>query len=77
MSTWSERITDLEGLGWSLTELGKAIGLSAQSVSDIKCGRTAEPRGMAAVRLHRLHEIRRPPRRLGRSLPPDTHSEAA
>lgn len=55
MKPWSERIADLQRDGWSLTALGKAIGLSPQSLSDIKQGRCQEPRGMAAVRLHHLH----------------------
>lgn len=54
--SWAERIAALEGLGWSLTEIGEVIELSPQGVSDIKCGRTKEPRGMSAVRLYRLSE---------------------
>jgi hypothetical protein len=54
-TTWADRIRELEALGWSLTGLGDAIGLSAQGVSDIKQGRTRAPTGMAAVTLHRLH----------------------
>jgi transcriptional regulator with XRE-family HTH domain len=53
--TWPERIAALESAGWSLTELAKTIGLSVQSLSDVKQGRSKEPRGMAAVRLHSLH----------------------
>lgn len=53
--SWAERITDLEGRGWSLTGIGESIQLSPQGVSDIKQGRTKAPTGMAAVRLHNLH----------------------
>ena len=53
--SWADRIKDLEALNWSLTAIGLAIGLSPQSVSDIKRGRTKAPAGMAAVRLHELH----------------------
>lgn len=56
MSTWAGIVTDLEQHGWSLTALGKAIGLSPQAVSDIKQGRTKAPSGMAAVRLHEIHQ---------------------
>ncbi len=52
---WASVVSDLEKLGWSLTGLGKAIGLSPQAISDIKQGRTKAPSGMAAVNLHRLH----------------------
>ena len=53
-TSWSDRIKALEDRGWSLTEIGKAIGKSPQAVSDIKQGRTREPGGMAAVHLHHL-----------------------
>lgn len=52
---WSQVVRDIEAQGWSLTQIGDAIGLSVASVSDIKQGRTKEPRGMAAVELHKLH----------------------
>lgn len=55
MTNWAGIVSDLETLGWSLTGLGKAIGLSPQAVSDIKQGRTKAPSGMAAVKLHNLH----------------------
>jgi hypothetical protein len=54
MTTWADKIAALESAGWSLTGLGKAIVLSPQSLSDIKQGRTREPTGMAAVRLHQM-----------------------
>ena len=56
MKTWAEKIAALEQLGWTLTGIGKAIELSPQALSDIKQCRSTEPRGMAAVRLHALHE---------------------
>jgi hypothetical protein len=55
MDTWADKIAALETRGWSLTGIGKAIGLSPQALSDIKQGRSTEPRGMAAVRLHNLY----------------------
>jgi transcriptional regulator with XRE-family HTH domain len=55
MSTWADKISELEARGWSLTGMGKAIGLSPQAVSDIKQGRTKAPGGMAAVHLHTLY----------------------
>ncbi|WP_416203744.1 helix-turn-helix domain-containing protein [Xanthomonas euvesicatoria] len=53
--TWADRIKALEEHGKSLTEIGRLIGKSPQAVSDIKQGRTREPGGMAAVRLHNLY----------------------
>ena len=61
--TWSNRIKELQVLGWTLNEIGIAIELSPQALSDIKQGRTAAPVGMAAVRLHSLHRKGKPPRR--------------
>lgn len=55
MKNWADIVSDLEARGWSLTGLGRAIGLSPQAVSDIKQGRTKAPSGMAAVKLHDLH----------------------
>lgn len=41
---------------WSMKRLASEVGLSQQALSDINCGRSAEPRGMAAVRLYQLHQ---------------------
>lgn len=61
MTKWSEKVVELESRGWSLTGIAKEIGLSVQSVSDIKQERTNSPRGMAAVHLHNLHSTGRRP----------------
>lgn len=67
---WSSIVSDLEKLGWSLTALGRAIGLSPQAVSDIKQKRTKAPSGMAAVRLHHMHAT-------GELPPPHVHGDSA
>jgi hypothetical protein len=54
-TSWQSKITDLEALDWSLTDIAAAIGLSVSATGDIKSGRTKEPRGMAALSLHALH----------------------
>lgn len=56
MSIWSEKVIALETAGWSQADISNEIGISAQSISDIKAKRTAEPRGMAAVKLNDLHK---------------------
>lgn len=53
--TWSEKVIALESNGWSLTALAAACERSVSWVSDIKQGRTTEPGGMAAVKLHNLY----------------------
>jgi hypothetical protein len=40
----------------TLAEIGSQIGLAPSSVSDIETGRSLEPKGDAAVRLHELHK---------------------
>jgi len=59
MSTisWSARIKALEAIGWSVTDIARAIGKSISATSDLKHGRITEPTGMAAVRLHHLHAM--------------------
>lgn len=52
---WSDRITELEQAGLSLTTIASEIGVALTTASDIKTGRTKEPRGMAAVKLDKLH----------------------
>ena len=54
MDTWADKIAALESRGWTLTGIGRAIELSPQALSDIKQGRSSEPRGMSAVLLHNL-----------------------
>lgn len=54
MKTWDARVKDLEADGWTVGAIADAIGLSPQSVSDIKHRRTRAPVGYAAVRLHGL-----------------------
>lgn len=58
MRTWSQRVTDIEATGWSLTKIARHIGLNPPAVSDIKTGRTIEPKGMPAVELYKLHRKR-------------------
>lgn len=61
MDNWSDMIRSLEASGWSLAELGKAIELSPQALSDLKQGRSKAPTGMAAVKLHHLAATRSAP----------------
>lgn len=58
MTTWAERIEQLRAIGMTLAEIGEQVGLATSSVSDIEQGRTASPRGDAAMKLHELHRIR-------------------
>lgn len=44
----------------TLAEIGAEVGLAPSTVSDIEQGRTKEPRGDSALRLHELHKSRVP-----------------
>jgi transcriptional regulator with XRE-family HTH domain len=58
MDTWSEKVRALEAAGMTLTEIARQTGMSLPGVSDVKQGRTKNPGGMPAVRLHTLFEER-------------------
>ncbi len=55
---WARVIKDLEDAGLSQGEICDEVGLKPSSLSDIKNGRSAEPRGNAAVKLNDLHKRR-------------------
>lgn len=63
MSTWAERISDLQEAGFTLADIGEKIGLATSTVGDIATGRSSSPRGDAALKLHELHEKHRPSKR--------------
>lgn len=54
--TFSQRIRALEKRGYTLAEIGRRVGLARNTVCDLKHGRTAAPRGSAALKLHDLHQ---------------------
>jgi transcriptional regulator with XRE-family HTH domain len=56
MKTWQEKIQELESAGWSMKKLAQHIGISPGGMSDLKSGRSGEPRGMVAVKLYRVHK---------------------
>jgi hypothetical protein len=56
--TFQQKIIEIEASGMSLTDISGAIGLSVQAASDIKQGRTKEPRGKAAIALADLYKKR-------------------
>lgn len=58
---WSQVIKDLESRGWTMHGIAKRIGVAYSTVTDIKTGRTVEPRGWPAVKLAQLHKSGRGP----------------
>lgn len=56
MSTWSERIRDLQRVGMTLEQIGEKVGLAVSTLSDLANERSKSPRGDAAIQLHTLHE---------------------
>ena len=53
--TYQQKIIEIEATGMSLTDIANGIGLSVQGASDIKQGRTKQPRANAAIALNELH----------------------
>lgn len=62
---WSHGIEQLLSSGRSVREISTATGLSVSAVYDIKNGYSKEPRGMAAVLLHKM--IKKVDRQVGAS----------
>lgn len=55
MTAWASRIKDLQASGLTLLQIGTLTGLAPSTVGDLATGRSASPRGEAAVKLHELH----------------------
>lgn len=58
MQTWSERISQLQGLGMTYAEIADAVGAAPSTIGDLASGRSKSPRGDLAIRLHGLHVAR-------------------
>lgn len=57
-SDWSKMIDGLRETGMTQASIARRIGLSRNALSEIRTGRTAEPRGMAAVKLYLMAKSR-------------------
>lgn len=55
-SYWPTAVADLERCGFTIKKISEEVGLAISSVSDLKRGASQSPRGMAAVKLHELHQ---------------------
>jgi len=55
MTTWKDKVLSLQERGWSLTELARETRASISAISDLKHGRTREPRANVALELHHLY----------------------
>ena len=56
--TWQQLIQDLRDSGMPMCVIARRCDLSPQAVTDIGSGRTAEPKGFAAVKMYALHARR-------------------
>jgi len=54
MATWQDKVLTLQRRGWSLTALAKKSDASISAISDLKHGRTKEPRADVGLELHHL-----------------------
>lgn len=75
MSIWTDKIVDLEGAGLSLVAIAEFVGMTPAAVSELKQGRTKEPRFTSATKLLALHVEHcgpgRPPSRGHDDQPPE------
>lgn len=55
MHNWKSFVTDLESWGYSLRGLARKLGCHVTTLSDIKQGRTKEPKAMLGIALLTLH----------------------
>jgi transcriptional regulator with XRE-family HTH domain len=55
MTTWRNKVLALQERGWSLTAIARKAGASVSAISDLKHGRTREPRASVALEIHHLY----------------------
>lgn len=55
MATWQDKVLSLQRRGWSLTALARKANASIGAISDLKHGRTKEPRASVGLELHHLY----------------------
>ncbi|MBS0364929.1 MAG: helix-turn-helix transcriptional regulator [Proteobacteria bacterium] len=55
---WSLRIRDLQVAGLSYAEIATLTDVAPSTIGDLATGRSACPRGDAALKLHELHQQR-------------------
>jgi hypothetical protein len=55
---WASRIIDLEQSGLTCVAIAEQVGIAPSTIGDLKSGRSASPRGEAALRLDALHRLR-------------------
>lgn len=60
MSTWTQKVIDLNKSGMTYAEIGAVICLAPSTVGDLANGKYKSPRGDAAIALARLHAERCP-----------------
>lgn len=53
--TWQERIQAIRATGMPSVDIARHCGISPQGLCDIVSGKNKEPKGMVAVKLHKLH----------------------
>lgn len=55
MSTWKQKVLDLNATGMTYAEIGAVIRLAPSTVGDLASGKSKSPRGDAAIALAQLH----------------------
>ena len=55
MSTWKQKVLDLNATGMTYAEIGAVIHLAPSTVGDLASGKSKSPRGDAALALAQLY----------------------
>lgn len=55
MTTWQEKVLELQARGWTLAALAARSNASIGAIADLKKGRTKEPRASVGLELHHLY----------------------
>lgn len=55
MNPWQTMIKDLVDRGWSLPMLAQLCGVKYSTLYDLSIGRSAEPRGLVAMKITDLY----------------------
>lgn len=56
MTIWQKKIKALGLVGWGISRIAREVGVSIAAVSELKQGRSKEPRFTTAMRINALYE---------------------
>ena len=57
MTNWNHLISDLENAGFTQSQIGASVNASQAHISDLKNGRTPEPKHLLGEKLIKFHSL--------------------